>query len=214
MIVQVCKTVDQNLETETWNTHVGPAIGGNPPESYGTQLIDGVRKFFVTGGPYSDWLASCHRPLPVNTGGLSLNFLLKTDDKAPLVAQALEFDTRVSVAKLNYNFSSQFNYQRGGMFQISVNGKWVDTGIKPGVFIPSIWIPIQLDYAFDVVRQRYSTLAVSVNGVKSSVPTMLQNLTPTNLGWADSCSMQVQQDLNSKGGSFAMYLDGITYTWG
>lgn len=205
---------DANLEAATWDVHVGSDIGGGVPTMYGTTYAAGVRTFSTVGGPFTDWLAACHRKIPSNTGKLSLRFDLKTDAQTLLVAQTIELDTRVSVNKLNYNFSSQFNYQRGGMLQISNQaGGWVDTGIKPGPFTPLVWIPIQFDYVFDIVAHKYSTLAVTISGIKTLLPAALQNLTATSLDWADSCSLQVQQDLNALGGAFDIYLRNAQYIW-
>lgn len=206
--------VDQNIHLLTpWDIHVGAGIGGVPPASYGVEMLPGIAKFYTAGPAYSDWLAAQHRPICPNTGNLTLSFSLMTDDLAPAAAQALEFDTRVSIAGLNYNFSAQFNYAEGGTFQIVDNGgHWVDTGWKPGKFEPWIWYPIVLMYRFDTAKRTFSFMGAS-NGVSVAVPTGMQNLAAANLSWADSASVQVQQDIAGMAGAFSEYIKEMNLTW-
>lgn len=207
--------IDNDLELRPdWERHVGPDIGGIEPASYGWNVLSAAREFYVKGSAYSDWLAAVHRPVLPNTGLLTLAFDLMTDSNTPLMAQALEFDTRVSVGGYNYNFSSQVNYAEGGMLQISdATGKWMDTGFKPGKFSPDLWYQIRMGYRFNLLSQRYS-FATATIGIKSAViPVNLQNLPAQLLKWADSVSLQVQLDLAGSGGGYSIFLKNVRYIW-
>jgi hypothetical protein len=211
--VSICDT-DLHLRAD-WENHVGINIGGTQPTSYGTVLLPNARQFFTAGKAYSDWLAAIHRPICPNTGYLTLSFELMTDAACYDQAQALEFDTRISIASLNYNLSSQFNYFEGGAFQITdVRGNWIDSGWKPGKFVPYVWYPITLRYGFDVAKKAYSFLSAN-NGVGSPyvIPKVLQGLPAQPLAWADSCSLQVQLDLAAAGGAFSIFTRKMEYTW-
>ena len=213
--------LDTQLELLPFESHVGTGIGGVPPTSYGS-ILYGIAVGFYTNGPaYANWLAAVHRPVLPNTGKLSLSFNLSVDPRANECAQALEFDTRVSIqdgsGKWNYNGSSQFNQAGGGAWQIvDANGDWVDTGFRPGKFTPLVKYPIKIDYSFDVTKHTSSVLGISIGGdinQRFLVPAHMQNLAASNLGWADSCSLQVQLDLNSSGGAYSIYMRDIQYEW-
>jgi hypothetical protein len=211
--------VDDNLElVDEWSAKVGPDISGNPhfvaPISYGSRMLAVGREFYTVGKPWADWLASLHRPIMQNTGKLALMFEFMTDINAPSVAQALEFDTRISIGGFNYNFSSQFNYIKGGLWQISgQDASWQDTEFNPGIFEPNVWHPVRFEYSFDVIGHVYSFISVSIGTKRYMVPETMQNLRAPNKRWTDLCGLQVQQDLNKKGGSFSEYLHGIRYIW-
>ncbi|MGC2323154.1 MAG: hypothetical protein WA463_11030 [Terriglobales bacterium] len=206
--------LDTQLELLPWESHVGTGIGGVPPTSYGTRQLGLATEFFTSGPPYADWLAAVHRPVLPNSGGLSLSFILATDSSTPDDAQALEFDTRLSIGNWNYNFSSQFNYQEGGMWQIIDRAShWADTGFKPGKFAPGTPYRIRIDYQFSTASRIGSILGIRLNDQRFLVPTTMQNLPPTLLNWADSASLQIQLDLNSSGGAYSIYLRDIQYEW-
>lgn len=206
------EAVDNILEEKPWGKNSGPGIGDGIPDDYGTDLI---REYHVKGKAYTSWLSGCHRPVLANTGKLSLGFDLMTDDKTPLSAQALEFDTRLVIGKNDYNFGSQFNYQRGGLWQVWVNKTWVDTTFKPGLFTPWKWYTVRFDYSFDVINKKYSYEAANVSPaiIGYAVPVTFKNLTATPLNWTDTCNFQVQQDLNYKAGEFTIYIKNAGYTW-
>lgn len=207
--------IDDQLELLPWEAHVGADIGSVSPVTYGWRLTpENVVEFYTTAPSYADWLAAVHRPICPNTGKLTLEFDLATDSFAVTAAQALEFDTRVSIAGMNYNLSSQFNYNKNGVFQISNQaGSWIDTAWIPGKFNPYQWYTIVYSYSFDTVAKTSSFLSASLDGKVFVVAAALQNVPATNLGWADSCSLQVQQDLAAGGGHFAMWLRNIRYIW-
>jgi hypothetical protein len=215
--------IDSQLESQAgWELHTGSDIGGVTPTSYGTYQAGGIRVFYISNPPGANWLAALHRPVvQPNTGKLSLSFDLMVDDNVSLLAQALEFDTRVSVVGDNYNHSSQLNYAEGGMWQISDGtqlpgtAKWVDTGFRYGKLLPDVWNQLKFEYSFDITKKVYSTVAISVNGVRFLIPPNLQNLKPTRPTplWADSCNLQVQLDQNSGSGEFSTWMRNIQYSW-
>lgn len=205
---------DTDLQLLPWETHIGSNIGGQPPTSYGTILLPDCCQFFTAGKAYADWLAAIHRPICPNTGYLTLSFGLMTDLLCESQAQALEFDTRISVAGMNYNFSAQFNYAEGGAFQIvDAKGNWVDTGWKPGKFVPYVWYPVTFAYGFDVTKKAYSFLSASVGMGVFQIPKLMQGMAAQSLSWADSCSLQVQLDLSAAGGAYSIFTRKMEYQW-
>jgi hypothetical protein len=205
--------IDASIETLPWEKHVGKDIGGVSPTSYGWNDLAEARELYIAGPAYADWLAACHRAILPNDGNLSLVFDVMTDSAAPQVAQALEFDTRLSVLGLNYNFSSQFNYQTGA-WQISDDkGNWVNTGWKPGKFQPDIWYGVQFDYSFNLAAKKFAYLGARAGVKQFLVPSALQNISPIPLNWADSCSLQMQLDLSSTGGAFSIFVRNVRYLW-
>lgn len=212
--------IDTNLEIISgWEKHVGSDISGqqNPlvPDDYGFIQYPDCMKFWIKGKPYTQWLAALHRPLLPNTGHLSFSFELMTDSNAPEVAQAIEFDTRVSVGGLNYNFSSQINYYRGGLLQISgADGKWIDTNYTPGKLTSKVWHHIRCRYSFDINAHLYQTEEIRIGeDVERYIADPKNMIAPQNMGWKDSCSLQIQQDLGSSGGAFSIYIRNARYEW-
>lgn len=206
--------IDAELEKRAdWEKKVGADIGGVSPTSYGWNQWPDCMKFYTSGKAYSDWLAALHRPVLPNTGNLALSFDLMTDSFAPQCAQAIEFDTRVSLAGMNYNFSAQVNYALGGVLQLSdAKGNWQDTDFRPGKFLPFVWTPIRMVYQFDTHLQIYATVEVRIGLQRWKSPTKIA-LAPLPLNWEDSCSLQIQQDLGSTGGAFAIYIRNAQYEW-
>jgi hypothetical protein len=198
-----------------WFTQSGPNIGGVPPTSFGSTLLPGMRQFYTNGPPYADGLNAIKRPILPNSGYLNLSFDLMTDVLTPTFAQALEFDTRISISKTDYNFSGQFNYAEGGTFQIvDKSGKWIDTGWKPGKFQPYVWYPITFQYGFDTTKKAFSFLSAS-NGIGSpfSIPKAMQGILSGPLAWDDTCNLQVQLDLAQAGGQYSIFTRGMKYMW-
>jgi len=206
--------IDPNLEKiAPWKMLTGPSIGGVTPTSFGMNYLDDATEFYTSGPAFADWLAAISRPVLPNSGKLSLLFTLRTDANAPNLAQALEFDTRLSIGGWNYNFSSQFNYAEGGMWQLALSGHWTDTGFKPGKFTPDVKYPLRIDYAFDTTKQVGSVLGIHVGVKQFAVPAGMQNQPATDLKWADGANLQCQLDLASAGGAYSIYLSDVEYQW-
>ncbi len=207
--------IDGLLEKATWGTNTGPAIAGrygdSAPAKFGFNQGPESIEFYTVGAPYTDWLASTHRPYAANTGRLALSFDLLVDGRAMIEAQAMEFDTRLSFSKFNYNFSSQFNIQRG-KWQIIKNGAWVDVAVVPK-FKPYTWLSVKFEYAFNVSARKFSPLGVHVDSAFYEVPTALWDQDASSLNWVDSCNLQVQQDLGALGGQFSQFMRKIQYEW-
>lgn len=216
--------VDGNLqELAGWATLVGGDVGGVPPTSYGFtqfQPPSGTAMQLSTNGPASaNWRAYITGGRPIfaqNIGLLNMSFTLNTDVNTPGVAQAIEFDTRVSVDGWNYNFSARLNYAAGGTLQISDGSQpanWVDTGFVPGVLTPGTTYQILCEYKFDTTAKKYSIIAVTIGATRYVIPSNLQNLTPLNLSWADGAYPQLQQNINGSGGAYSMLVDNMEYLW-
>lgn len=216
---------DSNLEQRTdWESHVGPDIGGPidpithkhiPPDFYSLTQHEDSTQLYVRGKPFTCWLAANHRPLLPNTGHLTLSLDLLTDMNALSVCQEIEIDTRISVNGWDFNHSFRNNYLKGGMLQISdgtiPTAHWVDTGIMYGRFLPRQWHTIKLTYSFDTVKQTYRTKQIGIGGEWFTLS--LPELKGQQLGWKDGAHLQLQQDLNDKGGWFSIYVRNITYIW-
>lgn len=213
--------IDSNLEANpNWNKLANSGVGGPkpyvPPDDFGMNVIqsDIEREFYISGPAYTDGLFSLHRPIMPNTGKLALQFELRTDEDTTINAQALEFDTRLAIGKFGYNFSSQFNYQKGGVWQAFIKDRgWVDTPFKPGKFSPDQWYPIRFDYSFDTAKKLFSFISVAVGVTPFILPIQFHNLAATPLAWVDSCNLQMQLDLAYKGGSYRTRVRRISYLW-
>lgn len=208
--------IDSDLQNvRTWKTEIANVGGKQPPDAYGIdQSVSGYARFFTQGKPYSNILFALPRPILPNTGYLQLKSTLTVDSLTSTYAQALEFDTRVSVGKLNYNFSSQINYAERGMLQISAaNGDWVDTGFAIGRLAPLVPHTLDYSYYFDTTTKKYSFLYLVLDGKRYVIPPKFQNLAPTSLDWEDTCNLQVQLDLGSMAGSFSHLMTDVRYVW-
>ena len=213
--------VDANLEAQSgWGQRADASVGGPkpyvPPDNFGMNVIQSrvEREFFIEGPAYTDGLFSIHRPIRPNTGKLALQFQLNVSAESALYSQALEFDTRLSIAEIGYNFSSQFNQQKGGVWQVHVNGKgWVSTPFNPGKFTPGLWTLVRFDYTFDIVKHTYSFVSATVGNTKFMLPEAFLNLSATPLLWSDGASFQVQLDLNAKGGAYKHRITNADFIW-
>lgn len=209
--------IDPNLQSlPGWKNHAGGNIGGNVPKllTMDQGFPVGEALFTVGGTSYGDvdWYIS--RPIQPNTGHLSLGYSLMLDGNAATFAQAIERDTIISKAGLNYNFSFQILIADKWKLQISaVDGGWVDTGYAISPLAPGVWHSFLLVYAFDFAKKTYGTQAVIINGVYYPIIAGMQGLAAKQTGWADGCIFQFQQDLNSAGGQFSERLAGANYTW-
>lgn len=77
-----------------------------------------------------------------------------------------------------------------------------------------LWYPVKCKYAFDTNMHLYQTEEVRVGtGVERYEADPVKMIAPTDMGWADSCSLQIQQDLGKDGGEFSIYTRKMTYEW-
>jgi hypothetical protein len=197
-----------------WKKEVGANIGGVSPTNYGFFQLGGLMLLYTEGPKYADWLAAISRPICPNTGNLSLSFQVMVDADSLTAAQALEFDTKVSIATYIYNFSSQLNYAEGGMLQISnAQGNWIDTGFKPGKLTPGVWHTFVYVYKFDTGAKTYSIVSVEIDGLIFPIPSSLGNLKAIQSNWADSANFQVQLDLGANSGTFSELIQNAEFTW-
>ncbi len=209
------------IESRTWHGKVGPNIGGPkpfvPPDVYETELViaEPERRFVIAGPPYTDALFASYCPIMPNTGHLALQFEYKIDQNTLDDAQALEMDSRMQINKIGRNWSSQFNFQKGGVWQVSIKGKgWVDTAFKPGKFTKDVWHRIRFDYSFDMGAGTYSYETVQYDDLPVfHCPPEFKNLVATPLDWTDGVNVQIQLDLNAKGGAYETRLRRGNYIW-
>lgn len=211
---------DCNLEYQkTWETKTGPDISGTPkpiiPDK--TKIDQSNGKYIVLstqGKAYADWMAALHRPVLPNTGKLSLSFELTLGEEAVDLGGEFEFDTRLAIGGFNYNFSSQINCTEGWHMQISdVKGLWVDSGMNVGKLAPLIPHNFVYSYVFDITAKKYSFTTISIDGKLFFVPSKLQGLIAGKFDWADSCSLQVQQDIGPVAGGYSQAMRNIHYDW-
>lgn len=213
--------IDSNLERSTkWKPNTGPSIGGVAPSDFGTVLTPdaacGWRLFYVTGvsGQYCDWLAGLQRPWMANNGFMTLAYDIIVDVNSLTVAQAIETDTRISdSAGYNYNCSLQINYATGVLQISNASGAWASTPFTPGKYLPNIIHHVEIRYQFDTTKHISSVLSVAIDDSFYAIPLTMQDIVATKKGWTPGPLLQIQQDTNQSGGSFAMWMKGIEYRW-
>ena len=212
--------ITDSIQNPQWLQHLpndGSKIGGDMPAKYG--VVQPVPRstaalVFIEGGAYSDFEAYVTRPALPNTGLLTLNYTLTTDRNAPVMAQAIETDTILTVNGWTYNLSAQINYEEEGMIQVAdVTGKWVDTGVKIGLLDPATVTRFSVLYGFDEAKHTSSVRHVMAGPTIHEIPEALQNIPAVQKGWADGAIMQVQLDTNARGGEFSVSVDGCSYVW-
>lgn len=211
--------VDMDLELQPgWGTHTdddGSNIGGKRPTDFGFQPNGPNDVLFHTqGGAYADWEAYIERPVLPNSGHLGLQYNLTADENTAAAAQAIETDTILCIGGWNYNLSAQLNYAEGGKYQIAKeNGGWVDTGFVVGRLAPLARHTVAFEYAFDIVAHKSSVVAITLDGMRYTIPENLQNVPATQKGWRDGAIFQVQMDLGSKGGAYDIDLARAQFAW-
>jgi hypothetical protein len=208
---------DSNIDQEPgWFTKFGPDINAGPkPTVMQSTLVPTGRVFEIAGAAWAGYLNAISRPICPSSGYLTLKFNLMTDARCWDVGQCLEFDERLCIDKVGANGSTQFNYGKGGMFQIcDKNGLWLDTGWLAGKFVPNTVYPIAIKYHFDWVRKIYSHISAS-NGVGQPfmIPSALQNIPMSPLDWTDTCNLQCQLDLAGAGGGYSILCSEMENQW-
>lgn len=216
--------IDSQLHTNFgWGMHTqadGSNIGGIPPDKYGfTQdHMLGLMTFSTqakgNGKDSADWEAYIERPILPNSGRIITCLTVMFDENTANSAQAIEFDTVVTINGVTYNFSRQFNYAEGGHYQISnkSNG-WQDTGFNPGKFTANQWYKMVFTDQLDTVHKTYSPISVSVGNLVIAIPASMQNLPGEERGWSDGAILQIQQDLIPTGGQFSEVIAQADIQW-
>ena len=203
------KTTYSNIESSLgWLVVSGPSINSVAPTTYVIEQTASQLRTYISGPAYAGALGKKQLPLPpIAKGIFTFSFEVEPDEAAELYAQALEFDLRVSIGGLNYNGSFQINYAEGGMCQIvDASGKWVDTGIKLGILPANTATAISVTMSIDQAKKTFSVEQIGA----LAVPQSLQNVPASNLGWADCIVVQIQCDLNSKGGAYSHGVQNVT----
>ena len=203
-----------HLRTD-WETHVGPDIvtGGKVPDHYGSLTYGDMMVLYCEGRANSGWMNAIHRPILPNSGMCSLYFEMLNDSEVLANCQAQEFDFIYTKDNFKYNFSNQINQSQGGTWQISdENGLWVDTGLKP-TKITSVWTSFQFSYRWYEDTKLYQTVSVKIAGVTYMVPPRLHQIKAKGTNWEDFATVQIQQDLGSKGGRMSQAHRGMNLVW-
>lgn len=225
MTAPASKTTISAIQTLTgWKEQTGSNIGGVAPAKYSfsqnIQWQPQAALLAVTGisGKYCDWLVGALAlPLLPNTGHLALRHRFMVDAGFAQAAQARELDTKITDANgITYNGSSQWNCAEkpGSMsFQVDkAGGGWVDTGIVIPKFAPNVEHVERIEYEFNIAAKTYSVVSIEVDGVLYPLPANLQNLPGKNVGWAKSEILpQMQQDVNTTGGSWEWLVEDLSY---
>jgi hypothetical protein len=229
--------LDQNLQLQPFFAHVdaasplplpaaigvtsmtaAPSIGGVAPASCGIITVPGeptARTFFTQGGKFSDWLACTIRPVLPNTGNAELSYQLTVDDQTAEVAQAIETDMLFVITGADgkiyeYNGSLQWNNAKGGSIQIN---DWTDSGIVIPVIDADVPHRVVIQYAFDTVKHTLTVPNYSIDGNVYPIPAAVGVIPAKPSNWKLGAYLQVQQDLNDKGGGFAITLDDAQLAW-
>jgi hypothetical protein len=186
------------------------------------QWLPNAAVLSVTGvnGKYCDWLAGISLPLPTNTGNVEMHLVFALDANTLTNTQAIETDTKITDAnKITYNGSLQFDYSQSPTLMFvqidKAGGGWVNTGISLPKWTPNVTHTEDVYYSFNSTAKTYSVLQVVLDGVVYPTPASLHNLPGTNAGWAPSEILpQLQQDTNTKGGTWTWIVYEQTYsTW-
>ena len=212
--------ITDSIQNPQWLQHLpndGSKIGGDMPAKYGVvQPVPSstAALVFIEGGAYSDFEAYVTRPALPNTGLLTLNYTLTTDRNAPVMAQAIETDTILTVNGWTYNLSAQLNYEEGGHFQVAnESGTWIDSGCVPGKLSPDVPHKISIQYHFSQISRTSSVLSVTVDDSVYPLPLSLGNIPARQRGWSDGAIFQLQLDLGASGGAYSVLIDEASYVW-
>lgn len=211
-------TIIPDIQKLNWGGGVvGTGIGGSTPKSYGwTRNADGAMVLAVSGnlGEYDDWLTGVHfygQPSP-SVSRMFLDLTMSTNADALLYAQAFELDTLVIADGLRYEMSSQLNYNKGGMLQVSTGNHdgWHDTGWVVGKLTPDVKHRITWEYNINRAAHTVTFVAFTLDGVRMTIPPVFSNLPAYPSAWRSQVILQLQQDTNTKGGSFTSTYDNMT----
>lgn len=167
-------------------------------------------------GEYNGFLAGLHRPIERRAGKLVWRGAFWLSAAAKSGMQALEFDTRFVIDKLNYNLSCEWNQAKGGLLQVvdDINGKgWKDTDIK--FDLPTeAWVPWEWEYWFDHAAEQFGYAALTVAGKRYPITSLRFNVeSPGQIEWADGFHCQLQIGTNNKGIPFGVGFDNLGYNW-
>lgn len=204
-----------HLEDVTgWSRQAGPDIGGVVPSDYGfiqnishPSLDGSAMELHVTGSPYADWLTALSLPVDKRTSQAQLDFWILVDEESLSVAQAVEFDLRISLGGENYNFSMQVDYENG-MLQVTDKGAaWVNTSHLIGKIAPNWWHHVVVSVSYDFTNHigRYLSLKLDESEYPLDLPAPVELL-----GWDDVIRVQFQQDTTQTGGTYRQWLDQVT----
>lgn len=198
-----------NIETITPGEDTNPVdinVGASSPTSFTDQQWNGGTTINISGPAYSAGLSKRTVTLPANVSQFTVQYQIRPSQTAALYSQVHETDLMIVDATGNrYNGSTQKNNQEGGMWQVAnATGGWVDTGFKPGLFVPDTWSPVAVVYKANWTALTLSVVSIMDGNQVFSLPPTLLNIPATQKsGWQPSIlDIQIQDCLNSSGGAY------------
>jgi hypothetical protein len=222
---------DDLLEyNDGWQVRVGPGIGGPVPFVAPTLATvasasdaNPYMTVSIAGKGYTDMMAALQRPWqqefvenPAKVE-LTLDFMVNTDTPSFNTLQALESDFRIcDPAGYNYNGSFQINYKEEGQIQVygvAPNPAWVNTGLNPGRYSPSVDHHVRIRYVVNTVAHTMSTPWCEIDGKRYVTPARLLNVSGDLLKWTPGLYLQLQLDLAFAGGSSTVKFKNIKCVW-
>jgi len=221
---------DLRLEKELWFDHNpvdGSQIGGAMPKEYTlVQDLPGAPDSLmlsVSGGAYATAEASTARP-DFTAAGFPYATMTATftiDDKAD--EHIIEFDLIRTVLMPDgtvwrFNGSLQINVDEGWMVQIDENadskGGWIDTGVRIPALTPNVPHTISTIHHTDMAAKTHTVLGIIVDGVTYMFPPAA-GVPAALTTWAKNLAVpQIQITLNKNGGSFTVFVTGISILQG
>lgn len=199
------------LENELWTPQVGADINPKTAEKYKVIQSPGSLSLMMYSDiPYSGWLAKNVQPLPQQSTRILFDYEVMTDDATGQCGQVIETDMKATdTQSFTYDGSSQWNLEKGGMFQIG--NPWKDTGIVFGAFKPYVPTPVTIEYAMEWGKG-LNYVSVMAGGIKWPIPTALQFVPVKQTGWDKSQIVtQLQQCNNANGGGYTLRFSKIGY---
>ena len=189
------KTIYPNLEELAWTKDTSAAVNPIPPDAFDFYQWNGGMTTMIRGPQWSGGLV--HTPaLPVapNTSIYTLAYDSIIPGSALTLCQALEFDLMLAGQNgFVANGSCQCVVANGFMWQIWMNNKWTDTGIKTPL-TPDSWVSFKSKFKVDWAKQTIQFQSITVG---SSVHTSSVAPVPfQQLGWGQPNILSVQRQLD------------------
>lgn len=180
-----------------------------------TPSLDGAStQFYVSGNAWADvlWAAKLGGAAASKTHFI-LDYWLKPNADTLTHAEALEFDVVMAYNGRKWDFSHQFHYGAGHFDTWDgVTLNWVHTNMALPKLDPNTWHHIKL-YGERVSDQTHN-ISLTLDSTTYQIPSQYAWHYTKASNWANSISVQVQIDINSKPGTASEYVDKMNlYLW-
>ncbi len=186
----------------------------NAPYQSSPSLDGASTMFYIYGGSYADalwWIKPGNNASPTHA---IFEFSVYADSNSYNYAEALEFDFIQVSGGRKYNFSTQCNYGTGTWDTWNESTQhWVHSNVHCVKFSPNTWH--QVKWAVERVGYQTHYLSITIDGVTYPISSTYAYQPAPATSWTNGALIfQVQQDLNSKGGSFKEWVDKANiYLW-